>query len=91
MSEDCLYLNVWTGAQRASEKRPVFVYIYGGGFNSGSGQVPVYDGEGLAAKGVLVVSMNYRVGVLGFLAHPELSKESGHGASGALVTAHHNL
>ena len=72
ISEDCLYLNVWTGAKSASEKRPVFVYIYGGGFNSGSGQVPVYDGEALAAKGILVVSMNYRVGVLGFLAHPEL-------------------
>ena len=72
ISEDCLYLNVWTGAKSANEKRPVFVYIYGGGFNSGSGQVPVYDGEALAAKGILVVSMNYRVGVLGFLAHPEL-------------------
>jgi para-nitrobenzyl esterase len=82
ISEDCLYLNVWTGAKTAGERRPVFVYIYGGGFNSGSGQVPVYDGEALAAKGVLVVSMNYRVGVLGFLAHPELSRESGHRASG---------
>ena len=82
ISEDCLYLNIWTGAKSANEKWPVFVYIYGGGFNSGSGQVPVYDGEGLAAKGVLVVSMNYRVGVLGFLAHAELSKESGHNASG---------
>ena len=82
VSEDCLFLNIWTGAKSASEKRPVFVYIYGGGFNSGSGQVPVYDGEGLAAKGILVVSMNYRVGVLGFLAHPELSKESHNKVSG---------
>ena len=72
VSEDCLFLNVWTGAKAAGEKRPVFVYIYGGGFNSGSGQVPVYDGEGLAAKGLVMVTMNYRVGVLGFLAHPEL-------------------
>jgi para-nitrobenzyl esterase len=82
ISEDCLYLNVWTGAKSANEKRPVFVYIYGGGFNSGSGQVPVYDGEALASKGILVVSMNYRVGPLGFLAHPELTKESSHKASG---------
>jgi para-nitrobenzyl esterase len=72
ISEDCLYLNLWTGAKSPREKRPVLVYIYGGGFNSGSGQVPVYDGEALAAKGIVVVSMNYRVGVLGFLAHPEL-------------------
>ena len=82
ISEDCLYLNLWTGAKSAGEKRPVFVYIYGGAFNSGSGQVPVYDGEVLAAKGILVVSTNYRVGVLGFLAHPELSKESNNKASG---------
>ena len=82
VSEDCLFLNVWTGAKAAGEKRPVFVYIYGGGFNSGSGQVPVYDGEGLAAKGLVMVTMNYRVGVLGFLAHPELTAESGVHASG---------
>ncbi len=81
-SEDCLYLNVWTAAAKAGEKRPVIVWIYGGGFTSGSGDVPVYDGAGLAAKGVVMVTFNYRVGALGFLAHPELSKESGHGASG---------
>lgn len=81
-SEDCLYLNVWTAAAKAGEKRPVIVWIYGGGFNSGSGDVAIYDGAGLAAKGVVMVTFNYRVGVLGFLAHPELSKESGHGASG---------
>jgi para-nitrobenzyl esterase len=75
-SEDCLYLNVWTGA-RAGERRPVLVYIYGGGFNSGSGDVPVYEGSRLAEKGLVVVNMNYRVGALGFLAHPELTKESG--------------
>lgn len=82
VSEDCLYLNVWTAAQAASEKSPVYVFIYGGGFQEGSTAVPVYDGEGLARKGLVVVTMNYRVGLLGFLALPELSKESGHNASG---------
>jgi para-nitrobenzyl esterase len=82
ISEDCLHLNVWTGAKSASERRPVFVYIYGGGFNEGSTAIPVYDGEGLASKGLVVVTANYRVGVLGFLAHPELSKESDSHASG---------
>ncbi len=82
ISEDCLYLNVWTEAKAASEKRPVYVYIYGGGFQEGSAAVPVYDGEGLAQKGLVVVTFNYRVGVLGFLAISELSKESGHKASG---------
>jgi para-nitrobenzyl esterase len=76
VSEDCLYLNVWTAA-RAGEHRPVLVYVYGGGFSSGSGDVPVYDGAPLAEKGLVVVNMNYRVGALGFLAHPELTKESG--------------
>jgi len=75
-SEDCLYLNVWTGA-RSGDRRPVLVYIYGGGFSSGSGDVPVYEGSALAEKGLVVVNMNYRVGPLGFLAHPELTKESG--------------
>jgi para-nitrobenzyl esterase len=82
ISEDCLYLNVWTAAKSASEKRPVFVYIYGGGFNEGSAAVPVYDGGGLAGKGVVVVTLNYRVGILGFFNHPELSAESEHHASG---------
>ena len=82
ISEDCLYLNVWTGAKSASEKRPVFVYLYGGGFSEGSASVPVYDGEGLARKGLVVVTINYRVGVLGFLAHPELTSESVHRSSG---------
>ena len=75
ISEDCLYLNVWTPAKSVTEKRPVFVYIYGGGFNSGSGAVPLYDGEGLATKGLVVVTFNYRVGVFGFLALPELTRE----------------
>lgn len=81
-SEDCLYLNVWTPAKTGRERLPVFVWIHGGGFNSGSGGVPVYDGEGLASKGLVMVTINYRVGALGFLAHPELTKESGRGASG---------
>jgi para-nitrobenzyl esterase len=82
IGEDCLYLNVWTGAAAAAEKRPVLVWIYGGGFGSGGGNVPIYDGEAMAKKGVVFVSFNYRVGVFGFFAHPELTKESGHGASG---------
>ena len=75
-SEDCLYVNVWTAA-RPSDRRPVLVYVYGGGYSSGSGDVPVYDGSRLAEKGLVVVNMNYRVGALGFLAHPELTAESG--------------
>src|SRR3984957_2684871 len=82
ISEDCLYLNVWTAAKSAAEKRPVFVYLYGGGFSEGSAAVPVYDGEGLAKKGLVAVTINYRVGVLGFLADPELTSESGHRSSG---------
>ena len=82
ISEDCLFLNVWTQAKSASEKRAVMVYIYGGGFNEGSGAVAVYNGAELARKGVVAVSFNYRVGPLGFLVHPELSKESEHHLSG---------
>lgn len=82
IGEDCLYLNVWTGAAAPTEKRPVLVWIYGGGFASGGGNVPIYDGEAMAKKGVLFVSINYRVGIFGFFAHPELTKESAHGASG---------
>src|SRR5579875_858156 len=82
ISEDCLYLNVWTPARSANEKRAVYVYVYGGAFNSGSAAVPLYDGEGLAKKGLVVVTFNYRVGVFGFLALPELTRESGHHASG---------
>ncbi|PSR56456.1 esterase [Adhaeribacter arboris] len=82
ISEDCLYLNVWSGAKAATEKRPVLVWIYGGGFNSGGSAVPIYDGEAMAQKGIVFVSINYRVGVFGFLAHPELTKESGKNTSG---------
>ncbi len=81
-SEDCLYLNVWTSANSAGDKRPVMVWIYGGGFTGGSGGLAWYDGENLAAKGPVIVTLNYRLGSLGFFAHPELAKESGHNASG---------
>jgi para-nitrobenzyl esterase len=80
ISEDCLYLNVWTGAKQTDEKRPVMVWIYGGGFGIGMTSTPTYNGTNLAKKGVVLVSVAYRVGPLGFLAHPELSKESGHGS-----------
>lgn len=82
VSEDCLYLNVWTSAKQADEKLPVLVWIYGGGFVSGGTDSPGENGEYLARKGVVVVSINYRVGPLGFLAHPELSAESSNHVSG---------
>ena len=82
MSEDCLSLNVWTGAAEADERRPVLVWIYGGGFRVGTGAAPRYDGANLARKGPVVVTFNYRLGALGFLATPELSAESGQQASG---------
>jgi para-nitrobenzyl esterase len=81
-SEDCLYINVWTGAQSANEKRPVFVWTYGGGFTGGSGSEGRYDGSMLAKKGAVVVTYNYRLGTFGWFAHPELAKESGKNASG---------
>ena len=82
MSEDCLYLNVWTPAKSPSAKVPVLVWIYGGGFNFGATSVPDYSGERLAQKGVVLVSIAYRVGNLGFLAHPGLSAESPQHVSG---------
>ena len=82
IGEDCLYLNVWTAAKNASAKLPVMFWIYGGGFTEGSSSVAVYDGAELAKKGVIVVTANYRVGPLGFLAHPGLTKESDRAASG---------
>jgi para-nitrobenzyl esterase len=81
-SEDCLYLNVWTFAKSAQEKLPVLFWIYGGGFTSGGTSVAIYDGAPFASKGIIVVSANYRVGVYGFLAHPELTAESPAHASG---------
>lgn len=82
ISEDCLYLNVWTPASSADAKLPVMVWIYGGGFAAGAASEPRQDGENLARKGVVVVNLNYRLGVFGFFSHPDLAKESGHGASG---------
>ena len=80
--EDCLYLNVWTAAKHADEKRPVMVWIHGGGFQFGSSANPATDGGALAAKGVVVVSFNYRLGILGFLAHPDLDAEAPSGNYG---------
>ncbi|MDQ6760665.1 MAG: carboxylesterase family protein, partial [Acidobacteriota bacterium] len=82
MSEDCLYLNVWTPAKSAREKLPVLVYIFGGGFQNGDGSEPRYDGENMARTGIVAVSVNYRTNIFGFLAHPELTQESPHHAAG---------
>jgi para-nitrobenzyl esterase len=78
ISEDCLFLNVWAPTN-AHGKLPVLVWIHGGGFNSGSGAIPIYDGRALAARGIVVVTINYRVGVFGFLAHPDLTREAAGG------------
>jgi para-nitrobenzyl esterase len=82
MSEDCLHLNVWTPAKSPHDKLAVMVWIYGGGFQAGATSEARQNGEVLAAKGVVVVSMDYRLGIFGFYSHPELSKESGHNSSG---------
>lgn len=82
MSEDCLNLNVTTPATRAGQKLPVMVWVYGGAYAEGGGSMPISTGTTLAKKGAIVVTFNYRVGPFGFLSHPELSKESGHNASG---------
>ena len=82
MSEDCLYLNVWTPAQSKKELLPVLVYVFGGGFQNGDGSEPRYDGESMARKGMVAVSLNYRTNIFGFFSHPELTKESPHHASG---------
>jgi para-nitrobenzyl esterase len=82
MSEDCLYLNVWTSARSASDKLPVLVYVFGGGFQNGDGSEPRYDGESMARQGLVTVSLNYRTNVFGFFSHPELTKESKNHASG---------
>jgi para-nitrobenzyl esterase len=82
MSEDCLYLNVWTPANSGKERLPVLVYFYGGGFAAGDGSEGRYDGESMARRGIVTVTVNYRLNVFGFLAHPELTKESAHHASG---------
>ncbi len=82
IGEDCLTLNVWTGAHGATARLPVLVSIPGGGFLGGSSALGLYDAERLAAQGLVVVSFNYRLGIFGFLAHPELSRESSQGISG---------
>jgi para-nitrobenzyl esterase len=82
VSEDCLYLNIWTPAKKAQEQLPVIVWIYGGGYINGSASMPLYWGDLLAHKGVIVVTIAYRLGPLGFLAHPELTRESPHHSSG---------
>lgn len=82
ISEDCLYLNVWSPAKENQKDLPVLVYFYGGGFSAGDGSEPRYDGESMAQKGIVVVTVNYRLGLFGFLAHPELSAETAHGGSG---------
>lgn len=81
-SEDCLYLNVWTPAKSDQERLPVLVYFYGGGFMAGDGSEPRYDGESMARKGIVTLTVNYRLGVFGFLSLPELTKESPQHASG---------
>ena len=82
MSEDCLYLNVWTQANGANDRRPVMVWLFGGAYTEGGGNQPHADGANLAKKGVILVTTNYRLGVFGFYSHPELTKESGRNASG---------
>lgn len=76
MSEDCLHLNLWVPAHAAGEKLSVMVWIYGGGLENGSGSTPLYAGDVLAHRGVIVVTFNYRLGVFGFLAHAQLAQES---------------
>ena len=78
VSEDCLYLNVWTPAHGAHERLPVLVWIYGGGFSNGSASLPLYWGDRRARRGVIVVTVAYRLGPLGWLATPELTAESPH-------------
>ena len=82
VSEDCLYLNIWTPETSPHERLPVIVWIYGGGFINGSASMPLYWGDKLAHKGVIVVTIAYRLGPLGFLALPELTRESAHHSSG---------
>jgi para-nitrobenzyl esterase len=82
VSEDCLYINVWTPAKSVQDKLPVMVWIHGGGFREGSGAETAWAGDNLAKKGVIYVNFNYRLNVFGFLAHPDLTRESEHHSSG---------
>ena len=90
-SEDCLYLNVWAPAEKPAEGLPVLVYFYGGGFVAGDGSEPRYDGASMAQKGMVAVTVNYRLNIFGFFAHPELSAESPYGASGNYGLLDQNL
>ena len=81
-SEDCLYLNIWTPDVAPNQKLPVLVYFYGGGYVAGDASEPRYDGEALAKKGIVAITVNYRLNIFGFFVHPQLSKESGYGGSG---------
>src|SRR5687767_5598150 len=93
VSEDCLYLNVWTPAKRNTAGLPVLVYFFGGGFVAGDGSEPRYDGASMAKKGIVVVTVNYRLNIFGFFAHPELSQEATYQASGnyGLLDQHASL
>lgn len=81
-SEDCLYLNIWTPAESSEEKLPVGVYLHGGGYGQGYGHLNCYDGEGFAKRDCILVTLNHRLGIFGYLAHPELTEEDGHHSSG---------
>jgi para-nitrobenzyl esterase len=100
ISEDCLYLNVWAPPVPGQDTLPVLVYFYGGGFMAGDGSEPRYDGASMARRGIVTVTVNYRLGIFGFFAHPELTKASPHQSSGnyglmdqhaALVWVHNNI
>ncbi|SOE21757.1 para-nitrobenzyl esterase [Spirosomataceae bacterium TFI 002] len=82
LSEDCLYLNVWAPSGQLAKNLPVLVYFYGGGFVAGDGSEPRYDGEAMAKEGIVVVTVNYRLNIFGFFAHPELSNETTYKGSG---------
>jgi para-nitrobenzyl esterase len=82
LSEDCLYLNVWTPAKKNTQNLPVLVYFYGGGNVAGDGSEPRYDGESMSRKGVVVVTCNYRLNIFGNMAHSELSAETSYKGSG---------
>lgn len=82
LSEDCLYLNIWTKSHSQNEQKPIMVWIHGGGFSQGSGSMPTFDGTAFARKGVVLVTLNYRLGIFGLFAHPQLSSETEYRSSG---------